>query len=91
MLNQKYRSHRRTSNPCTRIKPCSFAWLAIRKGEPVFNKGIKWIVGRDSNLSLWHDKWMDKGTLRSQIARPLNRGEEGVLLKNVVSYSGWNW
>lgn len=34
---------------------------------------------------------MDKGTLRSQIVGPLNRGEEGALVKDVDSYLSWNW
>lgn len=91
VLNQKYRSPRRITNLGSRFRPCSTTWAAIRKGESVFNKGIKWIVGRESNLSLWHDKWLDKGTLRSQIAGPLTRGEEEALVKDVVSFSGWNW
>lgn len=86
VLNQKYRFPRRSANLGVRFRPCSPTWSAIQKGEKVFNKGIKWIVGRENNLSLWHDKWMDKGTLRSQIVGPLNRGEEGALVKDVDSY-----
>ena len=48
-------------------------------------------MGSNSQLSLWYDKWMDKGSLRSLIAGPLNRGEEGMLLREVVNLSGWNW
>ena len=57
----------------------------------MFKKGTKWADGKDSNLSLWHDKRMDKGTLRNQIVGPLNREEDGLLLKDVVNYLGWNW
>lgn len=48
-------------------------------------------MGNNSHLSLLYDKWMDKGPLRSLIARPLNRGEEGTLLKDVDNFSGWDW
>lgn len=65
-------------------------WSAIRKGELVFKKWSKWIVGRDSCLSLWYDKWLDKGELRRLIEGPLNREEEHILLKDVVSFSGWD-
>ena len=27
----------------------------------MFKEGLKWIVGKDSNLSVWFDKWMNKG------------------------------
>lgn len=52
----------------------------------MFKKGTKWIVGRDSSLSLWHDKWMDKDPLRVLIAGSLNHEEDGVLLKEVVNF-----
>ena len=42
-------------------------------------------------MSIWHDKWMDKGSLRSQIVGPLNREKDGILLRGVVNYAGWNW
>ena len=91
MLTQKYRTPRRISNPRTPFRTCSVMCLAIRKGEPVFKKGSKWIVGKESNLSLWYDKWLDKGALQSLIKGPLNRGEEHIKLKEVVSFSGWDW
>jgi len=91
VLTQKYRTPRRISNPRTPFRTCSVTWSAIRKGEPVFKKGLKWIVGKESNLSLWYDKWLDKGALQSLIEGPLNRGEEHIKLKEVVSFSGWDW
>ena len=56
----------------------------------VFKEGSKWIAGGNSCISLWNDKWLDKGSLRSLIAGPLNCGEEECLLKD-VSLHGWNW
>lgn len=82
VLIQKYRTPRRISNPRMPFRTCSIMWSAIRKGELVFKKGSKWIVGRESNLSLWYDKWLDKGALRSLIEGPLNRGEEQIQLKD---------
>lgn len=57
----------------------------------MFLEGSKWIAGKDSNLSFWTDKWLSKGTLRSLIEGPLKRGEDLLLLRNVVGFSGWNW
>ena len=47
----------------------------LKKGASVFNKGIEWLPGRESGLSLWFNKWHMKGPLRSLIKGPLNRGE----------------
>ena len=34
---------------------------------------------------------MNKGTLRSQIAGPLNKGEENLTLKDMSNFFDWNW
>lgn len=34
---------------------------------------------------------MDKGTLRSQIEGPLNKGEENLILRDFANFSGWKW
>ena len=65
-------------------------WIALKKGKDTFNKGSKWILRRDSGLSLWFDKWLDKGMLRSIILGLLNKGEENIKLNNIASYFGWN-
>lgn len=57
----------------------------------MFNKGSKWVVGRNSHLSLWNDKWLDLGQLRSLISGPLNCGEESTCLKDIANFSGWQW
>ena len=57
----------------------------------MFNRGSKWVVGRDSHLSLWNDKWLDKGPLKSLILGHLNRREESSCLKEVTNFSGWHW
>lgn len=60
-------------------------WAAIKKGESVFKKGMKWIAGKNSELSFWYDKWLGDGMLRSLIEGPFQRGEESLLLKDIVS------
>lgn len=80
VLTQKYRNPRRIFNSHTHHRMWSVTWAAIRKGKLVFRSGSKWTVGRDSMLFVWYDKWLDKGSLRSLIGGPLNRGEEEVQL-----------
>ena len=62
----------------------------MKKGREICDKGSKWIVGSNSTLSFWHDKWLNLGMVRSFIEGPLNRGEEGILLKDVMRDNGWN-
>lgn len=79
------------ANLCAKLWTCSSIWSAIRKGEGVFKKDSKWILGSNSYLSLWYDKWMDKSPLWSLIIGLLNWGDEGILLREVVNLTGWNW
>ena len=71
--------------------PSSPTWIGLKKGVATFLNGSKWIAGRNSSFSLWFDKWMNKGTLRSQIQGPLNKGEEKLTLRDISYYLGWNW
>ncbi|KAL0007357.1 hypothetical protein SO802_008859 [Lithocarpus litseifolius] len=64
---------------------------AIKKGEGVFKEGSKWIADKDSHLSVWFDKWVNKGTLRSMLVGPLSKDEDHLLLKDVANLHGWNW
>ena len=91
VLNHKYRVDRRPTSAHLKLWTYSNTWSAIKKGEAVFKWGSKWVVGRDSQLSLWNDKWLDKGPLKSLISGPLNRGKENIRLKEIANFSGWNW
>ena len=70
VLSQKYGSFRRAQSFRTRPRLCSVTWAGMKKGASVFNKGIKWLPGRESSLSLWFDKWHKNGPLRSLIEGP---------------------
>ena len=70
------------------ITSCSPTWTGIKLGEATISK---WVVGSNSGLYLWLDKWLDIGTLRSCIFGPLNRGEEDIKLEDVAGFFGWNW
>ena len=49
------------------------------------------MVGRDSELSFWHDNWFSVGPLRSLVQGPLSIEEENLRVKEVVSTDGWDW
>ena len=76
VLSQKYHSQSRSSRNQVNPISCSPTWVAIKKEEAIFKKGSKWIARRVCGLSLWLDKWLEKGTLRSLILGPLNKGKE---------------
>ena len=90
VLNYKYKVAGRVTNAHLKPRSCSNIWSVIRKGEAMFNRGSKWVVSRDSHLSRWNDKWLDKEPLRSLISSPLNHGEEITCLKEATNFSGWH-
>ncbi|XP_075650954.1 uncharacterized protein LOC142621553 [Castanea sativa] len=81
VLSHKYRP--RPRQPLSRPRTCSAIWTALKKGEKVFKSGTKWIVGNDSNLR--------EGPVKSLIMDPLNRGEDSLLLKDIVHNNSWDW
>ena len=52
VLKSKYCTSRRLNDRNKDQLPCSRVWQAMNKGREVFNKGVKWTSGRNSNLSL---------------------------------------
>lgn len=65
-------------------------WKALSKGETIFKKGIKWIPSKNSLLSLWHDKWLSDGPIRSLTAGPFQRNEDTILLRDITQNNFWN-
>ena len=65
------------------------AWNAVKIGSSIYEKGSKWIVGCNSSLSFWNDKWLNIGTIRSLIKGPLNLGESEVCIREVIMNTGW--
>lgn len=90
-LKSKYCTHRRLSARNKDKLPCSKTWKALNKGTEVFKKGIRWIIGRNSELILWHDNWIANGTLRSLIQRPFEAKEEDLKVKDMLGPDGWDW
>lgn len=80
VLKRKYQ-HR----PWARNSPQSSVWSAVLKGTSVVEKGSKWVIGTNSNLSLRHDKCLNLGPMRKLIEGPLNRGEEDLCVNDITS------
>lgn len=57
----------------------------------MFKQGINWLAGKDSTLFFWYDKWMNEEPIRNVTKGPLNKGEDNLLLKDVVCLNSWNW
>ena len=72
VLKEKYCSARKVRATNPKKLSCSSIWVAMKKGRDVFLKGSKWVVGRDSGLSLWYSNWLEKGPLRSLVQGPLS-------------------
>ena len=52
VLSKKYLKQRKLYRTQDRSSSCSPTWVALKKGKEIFNKGTKWIPGRESGLSL---------------------------------------
>ena len=63
----------------------------MKMGMEIFKKGIRWIPGRNSKLSLWHDNWTSNGPLRSLIQDPFAAEEEHLKVRDVLRTDGWDW
>ena len=52
VLRRKYCTHRRMNVVNANNLLCSSTWAAMKRGMEIFNKGSKWLVGRDGNLNV---------------------------------------
>ena len=91
VLRSKYCTRQRLNaiNP-TKL-PYSRVWFAMKKCEDIFYKGIRWVMGKDSDLSFWHDNWCSVRPIRSLVQGPLSIEEENLRVKEVFSTDGWDW
>lgn len=71
VLKMKYCNKRRRVAVNANKLPCSFIWTTMKKGRDTFNKGSRWLVGKDSGLSVWHSNWTNEDTLRELIQGPI--------------------
>ena len=90
VLRSKYCSQCRLGARNKDKLPCSRTWKAMKMGMEIFKKGIRWIPGRNSKLSLWHDNWTSNGPLRSLIQDPFAAEEEHLKVRDVLRTDGWD-
>ena len=64
--------------------------LKKKKKTLICDKGSKWLIGNNSGLSFWHDKWLKEGSFRSFIHGPLNRGDQ-LQISNICFNGDWNF
>lgn len=57
VLKMKYCNQRRRVAANANKLPCSSIWSAMKRGRYTFNKGSRWLVGKDSVLNVWHSNW----------------------------------
>ena len=63
----------------------------MKRGMDTFNRGSKWMVGRDSRLNVWSSNWTKESPLRQLIQGPFIE-EAGILeIKDIMSDIGWDW
>ena len=75
VILQKYCSSSRRNSKDPDKLPCSPCWSAIKKGFPIFEKGVCWSASKNSKLNFWGDKWIKGNSLRSLVEGPLTQGE----------------
>lgn len=63
----------------------------MNKGADLFQQGVRWVIGKDSNLSFWYDAWSKKGSLRQQVYGPLPLGISEWKVKDIATPGGWRW
>ena len=63
----------------------------MKKGMDTFNKGSRWLVGKESGLNVWQNNWTNGGSLRALIQGPIT-GEASLLeVKDFMMDMGWDW
>ena len=70
--------------------PRSNVWKGMKKGMPIFQKGVRWMPGRESNLSFWFDRWTNSGPLRGTVLGPLTQEEANLKVRKVASMGNWD-
>lgn len=67
VLKMKYYSHRRRIASNANKLPWSPIWATMKRGMDTFNRGNRWMVGRDSRLNVWYSNWTKESPLRQLI------------------------
>ena len=60
----------------------------MKKGMDTFNKGSRWLGGRDSGLNVWQSNWTNEGSLRGSIQDPITREASQLEVKDFMIDTG---
>ena len=90
VLKGKYCNSRRLTSKNMDKLPCLRVWSAMKEGTEIFQKGVRWTCGRESNLNFWFDSWLKFGALRQIIQGPISNEVMKLKVKDVVSANGWD-
>ena len=91
VLNLKYCIQRRRGATNANRLSCSHIRAAMKKGMDTFNRGSRWLVGMDSGLNMWQNKWTNGGSLRGLIQGPITREASILEVKDFMMDTGWDW
>ena len=91
VLRAKYCSAQRIHSRNVRNLLGSRVWSAVKKGADTFNRGVKWVVGSNSNLRFWFDHWLFEGSVRQMIQGPLSLADQHLRIKDILKDGFWDW
>ena len=91
VLRVKYCNAQRLHSRHVRNLPCSRVWSAVKKGANTFNRGIKWVVGSNSNLRFWFDHWTSEGLVHQMIQGPLSLADQQLRIRDIFNDGIWDW
>ena len=90
VLKKKYCNHRRRAAANANSLPCSSIWATMKKGMGTFYKGCRWLVTKNSTLNIWHNNWMNGGSLRKLIQGPIIQETNRLEVKDIMLDVGWD-
>ena len=88
VLKGKYCNTRRLSSRNRDKLPCLRVWTTMKKGSEIFQNGVRWTCGRDSNLNFWLDNWSSLGVLRQILYGPMTMEIANLRVKDVCLLRG---
>lgn len=71
--------------------PCCPIWKAMKKAVETFDRGSRWLIGRESNLKVWSSNWTNKGSLRQLIQGLLPLEASQLENKDFCQEAGQDW
>lgn len=63
----------------------------MKKGADTFNWGIKWVIGRNSNLNFWFDTWTFEGPICQMIQGPLSLEDQQLRIHDILKDGTQDW